>query len=196
MNGDKKEVRFPYMYSLKYKVGHEGLPCSEYVLDFMDWVEAGLAFSIYSDKNPRRKASYFGNLRRKVLAGEVEQNVELFRESLTFFYEDLFDIYQDHLLSQLAKESHHVNKNLKSEPSDLLIVPSFFRTPELLEVIPKEEVVLDSYETCFYREFQHALATIYVSSGTQLYRTMSVYFDYGVKRKKGGVLLEVRCNND
>lgn len=191
MTGTINRVAFPYIYDLYYRVRHAHLECEVYSLDFLDWVKAGVAFNVRGIEDPQRSVAYFGELYRTIKARAFENNVMLFRKALTVFYEDLFLLYNDHLSAQL-KRAHNNGGAGVTSPQSLVLLPSFEQIPELFEILPAVDVILDEY-CCENPELlQKNMASIYVQEGSALFRGMALYFDYGVCRRGDGVILGVK----
>lgn len=191
MTASVVDVSYQFVYDLYYRVRHACLESETYRLEFLEWVKAGVAYNTCGVKDPTRKISYFGNLYRQLKLGvQTVPHADL-QEAVVKYYEDLFQLYQDHLEAQLKKAGRQKNLDFL-EPANLVLLPSFTSVPEISNMLEVVSVQLDTYECKDIVAFRQKMSTIYASEGTPLFRCMSMLFDYGVCRSGDGVILEVR----
>lgn len=185
------EVGYQYVYDLYYRVRHARLESEIYRMEFLDWIKAGIAYNTLGVNEPSRKVSYFVKLYKILETGVQNASSRELRTAVMRFYEDLFQLYQDHLLAQL-QIAHKRGKSTSTEPSNLILLPSFAKTPELYDVLPSEDVVLKEYEGHNIEELRRRMSTVYAVQGSPLFRCMSLLFDYGVRGEGDGTLLGVK----
>ena len=175
------DVPFPFVYDLYYRTRNALLESEVYRIDFMDWVSAGVAFNTLGSKDPRRKVAYFGKLYDLIEGRALEANVEVFRVAVMRFYEDLYKLYNDHLLAQLkfAKRQRDVET---AEPASLILIPCFVQVPDLYEILPSQDIEIVTYECKYPGELREDMSTIYAVEGTTLYRGMGLVFQKGYAR--------------
>ena len=190
-------VSFKQVYDLVFRARSSKLNSVAYVLDFYDWVKAGVAFNTRGYELSTRKISYFANLydviqgARREGAQVLENNRQLFEEALLYYYEDIYEIYQDHLKS---KHSEARQRQSRSVPDygELLILPCFDSVPELRSVFDVEEYPWNGYECVLKDAFIDNVNSAYLSEDSSLFKCMSMMYDYGRGCVKRGVLLEVK----
>lgn len=181
-------VEFPYIYDLFYRVRNASLEDGVYMIEFKDWVDAGIAYNVYEGKNPARKISYFAELRKLIVAEQYDTAKAKFGLAIVRFYEDLFQMYQDHLLSQLKAAA---SDGRSTTPQELVIIPSFTETVGLQELFDTLKISLESYIPQHIVELRSHLSSIYAEDDSLLFRGAGLYFDYGIKHQGDGILLEV-----
>lgn len=191
MNGTVVDVGFQYVYDLYYRVRNAMLQHSVYRLDFLDWVRAGVAYNTLGAKNAQRRISYFAKLYYGITSGRGTLSESELRRAITMYYEDLFQLYQDHLVAQLHQRGR-ASSGSSMEPEDLILLPSFHLMSDVFAGIPVEEVMLDNYVPQNIELMREQLATIYVSEEGTLYRGIGLVFDYGVMHQGDGIILEVK----
>lgn len=191
MSGIIVDVSYPYVYDLYYRVRHACLEYETYRLDFLDWVKAGIAYNVRGVEDPNRKVSYFGQLYSVIQQGDIERDLNIYKTAVVRFYEDIFQLYQDHLVSQL-KAARTRNESGATEPSNLILLPSFKSMPKLYDFLPIIEIVYKEYVCQDRLDFQRHMSTIYAAESSDLFKMMSLVFDYGYRGKDGGVILEVK----
>lgn len=175
-------VGYKYVQDLYYRVRHARLMNEVYTLDFLDWIKAGVAFNVNGVKEPSRKVSNFVALYHAV---QSECCAEFSRElcdGLHYYYEDLFRIYQDHLVAQLRISQQRASRQ-SPEVSNLVLLPSFESTPAMSGLFETIDIELASYSSKYPDDFLESLATIYAREGSVVYQLMSVYYDMGVRRE-------------
>lgn len=190
------KVMYKQVYDLCFRARNAKLKSRVYVLDFVDWVKAGVAFNTRGYDLSTRKISYFAKiyefLSRAAEEGSsvIVENRYLFEEALAFYYEDIFAIYQDHLKS---KNSEAMQK-LKQRPDfgDLLVLPCFEDVEFMYDVFEKRELNWETYECAYRSEFVENLNTAYLDPSTPLFACMAMMYDYGCRVSERGVLLEVK----
>lgn len=185
------EVEFQYVSDLYFRVRHARLESEVYRLEFIDWVKAGIAYNVRGITEPSRRVAYFAELYGTLGTQNLAKRVEDIRTAVKKYYEDLFQIYQDHLLAQL-QIAHKLSKNSGTEPDNLILVPSFKKTPEVTNILPHEEVALLHYSCKNLDELKRRMSTLYAVEGSPLFCCMALMFDYGVKGVGDGVILEVK----
>lgn len=194
-------VSFKQVYDLVFRARNSRLNSTAYSLDFIDWVKAGVAFNTRGFELSSRKISYFAKLYNIIVedagAGisRFEKEKHLFEDALIYYYEDIYEIYQDHLES---KQSEARQKAVKVVPDlgELLILPRFDGVPELREIFKTQIVGYNSYECRSLEAFRENARSAYLKEDTALFRCMSLLYDYGCGRIDRGVLLEVELWND
>lgn len=185
------DVTFPFIYDFYYRTRNACLECEAYRIDFYDWVSAGIAFNTLGAKDPRRRVAYFGKIFDILDSAQISENVTALRTAIVRFYEDLYHLYDDHLVAQL-KSAKSREKSETVEPKSLIILPSFSQVPQLLDFIPSRDVVLDTYECKHLEALREDMSTIYAVEGTPLFRGMSLMYDYGMKSEEDGIILGVK----
>ena len=191
-----ERVSFKQVYDLVFRSRNARLNSTAYVLSFENWLKAGIAFNTRGFELSTRKISYFAMLysilqESKTLGpSRIKEEESLFREALRRYYEDIFDIYQDHLSSKQEEVSR---KKQKAVPNfgELLILPSFDDAKVLYDVFKAERYSWDSYECMDSDAFLEAANSAYLTEGSGIFRCMSLMFDYGLGKGEQGVLLEV-----
>lgn len=191
MNRQQMVVGYQYVYDLYYRVRQACLTYDVYQLDFLDWIKAGLAFNALGVRDISRRPSYFGRLYKAVISDIYSISESDWREAVLKYYEDIFQLYQDHLLAQLQIASRRKGGDFTS-PKELLIVPSFEKLPEIMTILQREVVVIDEYVCKNTDELLQVASTVYLTEDSLLFKGMSLMFDYGVKRYKDGIALEVK----
>lgn len=190
-------VNFKQVYDLVFRARNSKLNSVAYVLDFCDWIKAGVAFNTRGYELSSRKISYFAKL-YDIIQSAHENGYEmllldkhLLEEALVFYYEDIYEIYQDHLK---AKHSEARQKQSKSAPDfgELLVLPCFDSVPEMREVFTTETFPWDGYECVMLDAFKRDANSVYLDENTALFKCMSMMYDYGRGAIKRGVLLEVK----
>ena len=92
------------------------------MIDFLDYIMAGIAFNTRNFELPSRKISFYA----QVYADLVEaKNTEIVEKAIKYFYEDIFDIYQKYLKSFKTEE-------IKEEDT-VILLPLWEKTPFLKE---------------------------------------------------------------
>lgn len=185
------DVEFQHLYDLCYRVRHAKLANTVYRIDFYEWVKAGVAYNIRGTKDPKRKISYFAHLYELISAMRCEITDEELRTAVCLYYEDFFQLYQEHLTAQLKIAQKRVNRT-SLEPSDLVLLPTFDSVPVVRSRLETVSLEFQQYECKHLVELQQKMATIYASEASSVFKCMAVYYDYGVRREGGGVILEVR----
>lgn len=184
------KVSYPYVYDLYYRTRNGLLENEIYAIDFLDWVKAGVAYNILGVKNPGRKIAYFADLYTLILDNKFSEKRFTFQTAVMNFYEDLFQLYQDHLVAQMKLMAGKGRPNTTA-PGNLILLPSFEKILALATILPVIPVELEKYECKNTDAFRQRMATIYAEEGTTLYRGMALMFDYGVCREGSGPLLGV-----
>lgn len=183
------DVTYPYVYDLYYRVRHARLENTVYRIDFWDWVKAGVAFNIRG-QDPSRKIAYFVELHEQIQSGDFMRYRYALQLAAQRFYEDLFLLYQDHLVAQLKIAQRQDQITL--DPDELILLPSFDSTPGISDVLDVVHVEAMRYKSLHLDELQHKMATIYATEGSAVFQFMALYFDYGIKTTDPGVILEVQ----
>lgn len=190
-------VSFKQVYDLVFRARSSRLNSTAYVLDFLDWVKAGVAFNTRGSQLSTRKISYFASLyeilQQNKLDGVsiLEENRYLLEDALICYYEDIYEIYQDHLKSRHGEAKQ---KQAKAIPDfgELLILPCFDSVPDMKEVFQVESYDWDKYVCVSPDEFLESANSAYLREETALFKCMSLMYDYGRGHVKRGILLEVR----
>ena len=190
MNMQVINVGYPYVYDMYFCIQHARLEHIVYQLDFMEWVKAGIAFNIKGVQDSKRRVSYFVSLYDIVERGDFEGCKQQLRTGIVRFYEDLYQMYQEHLKAQLKYTTR--KKQNQTEPDALVIIPSFDSIRPLFDILPSKHIEFSSYECENLQLFKQNMATAYPKKDSLLFRSMSVYYDYGVQGMDNGILLEVK----
>lgn len=197
-----ERVGFKQVYDLVFRAKNARLSSVAYVLDFYDWLKAGIAFNTRGFEVSTRKISYFVKL-YEVLTESRANGVEvlqkeqvMFATALSYYYADIFEIYQDHVKSKHSEAAQRnrnsrSNSRIRPEFGNLLVLPAFDCVPELREVFPVHTFEWDKYQCKDPAKFSSVVASTYVKPGTGLFSCMSMMFDYGIGHVEDGVLLEV-----
>lgn len=183
-------VNFKQAYDLVFRARNVRLSAAVYVLDFIDWIKAGVAFNTRGFENPSRKISYFAELYQVVI--EQQDRKEFLSDALTKYYEDIFEIYQDHLRAKQAAARQDI---VKAVPvfEDLFVLPCFDSVPFLYDLFERKPVNGAEYKCIKATAFASAIASANVKSDSPLYKCMSLLYDYGTGCVERGKLLEVDC---
>lgn len=194
---DIVRVNFKQVYDLVFRARNAKLNSVAYVLDFRDWIKAGVAFNTRGFQLSTRKISYFAQLYELLQKGQREgtevllQQKSVLSEALTYYYEDIYEIYQDHVRSKHAEAIQHRSRDVPNF-GDLLVLPCFDGFPQVEEVFEKRIIPWDSYECKLKDDFAVDIASTYLKPDSPLARCMSLMFDYGRGRVEEGVILEVK----
>lgn len=183
-------VNFKQVYDLVFRARNVRLSAAVYVLDFIDWIKAGVAFNTRGFENPSRKIAYFAELYQVVM--EQQDRREFLSEALTKYYEDIFEIYQDHLRAKQAAARQDI---VKAVPAfdDLFVLPCFDSAPFLYDIFEIKNVKCMEYKCVKATAFANAIASANVKSDSPLYKCMALLYDHGMGRVDCGKLLEVDC---
>lgn len=197
-----ERVGFKQVYDLVFRAKNARLSSVAYVLDFYDWLKAGIAFNTRGFELSTRKISYFVKL-YEILVTRRSEGIErlqdermLFATALSYYYADIFEVYQDHVKSkhiEAAQKNRNsrTNSRVRPEFGNLLVLPAFDCAPELREVFPIRTFEWDKYQCKDPAKFSNVVASTYVKPGTGLFSCMSMMYDYGIGHVEDGVLLEV-----
>ena len=191
-----EQVSFKQVYDLVFRARNAKLNAVAYVLDFKDWVKAGVAYNTRGYDISTRKISFFAELymilEKAAQSGPdvIEPVRGMFTEALIYYYEDIYSIYQDHLKS---KQADVVDRRSKAVPDfgELLVLPSFDLVPVLNQVFETRTFGCETYDCKHLDAFLDNVNTAYLKEGSSLFRCMSLMYDYGVACEEKGVLLEV-----
>lgn len=197
-----ERVGFKQVYDLVFRAKNARLSSVAYVLDFYDWLKAGIAFNTRGFEISTRKISYFVNLyeilmdSRKNGISHLQDERVMFSTALSYYYADIFEIYQDHVRSkhsEATQRNRSLRGNTRARPEfgNLIVLPAFDCVPELREVFPTRTFEWDKYECKDPVKFNNVVASTYVKPDTGLFSCMSMMYDYGIGRVESGVLLEV-----
>lgn len=189
-------VSFKQVYDLVFRARNSKLNSTAYVLDFRDWLKAGIAFNTRGFEISTRKISYFAKLYSIIQesksqgVGVLNRNRVLLEQALMFYYEDIYDIYQDHLK---AKQLEASQRRIKSIPDfgEVLILPCFDEAPELRQIFETRTYAWDGYVCKNLDDFMEDVPTLYLSQNSPSFKCMSMMYDYGRNCIERGVLLEV-----
>lgn len=183
-------VNHKQVYDLVFRARNVRLSAALYVLDFLDWIKAGVAFNTRGFENPSRKIAYFAELYSVVQ--EMRPAKEFLSEALTKYYEDIFEIYQDHLRAKQAAARQDI---VKAVPKfeDLFVVPCFDSVPFMFDLFETRTVHCRDYKCVKASALASAIASANVRSDSPLYKCMAVLYDYGTGCVEQGKLLEVDC---
>lgn len=194
-----KKVEYVYykqVYDLVFRARSAKLNSTAFVLDYWDWIKAGVAYNTRGFALSTRKISYFAEL-YKVIEEErntgnilvFEEHKGMLAESFLRYYQDIYEIYQDHLWS---KQTEHQRKS-KGMPDfgELFILPCFESVPDLASVFETHTHPWDGYECKHKNEFVDNLKSAYLKEESPIFKCMSLLYDYGFRKLGKGVLLEV-----
>lgn len=190
-------VSFRQVYDLVFRARSSKLNSTAYVLDFYDWVKAGVAFNTRGFQLGTRKISYFARLYNILSECKVEgpiplqNNRRFFEDALAFYYEDIYEIYQDHLKSRHEEATQRQARAIP-DFGELLVLPSFDCVPTMYDVFERRIFNWNEYE-CQNRDgFIESLSTVYLNSDSSLFKCMSLMYDYGREVIDRGILLGVK----
>lgn len=189
-------VSYQQVYDLVFRARNARLGSYVFVVDFFDWVKAGVAFNTRGCDISTRKISNFVKLYKAIKACDSEgseailREKQMFSDALLYYYEDIYSIYQDHLSS---KQSDARTKNAKVLPDfkELLILPSFDGVPCLKDVFDVVQEVCETYEPRNEASFLADVKSVYLGEDTNLFKCMAMMYDYGIGRIGCDKLLEV-----
>ncbi len=183
-------VPFQYFNDLYFRVKNGKLEHDVYMINYMEWVKAGVAFNTQGVKNATRNISYFAELYNKLCVEYDESFIYDFQLSLVKFYQDLYELYQQHFAAQTRLISKRSSEDLILI-KNLFLLPNFEGASSITEHLHKKVIVLADYESTYLKDFQRELSTVYISEDSLLFKMASIMFDYGVKNLEPGVILEV-----
>lgn len=190
-------MSFKQVYDLVFRARNAKLNSTAYVLEYRSWVKAGIAFNTRGFQLSTRKISYFARLYEVVEKAKLEgpkilqDNRPLLEQSLLYYYEDIYDIYQDHLRSKHLEAVQRRNHSLP-DFGEVLILPCFDDTPELGQIFDVESFFWNQYDCKNREEFVEDLPTVYLDPESSLFKCASLMYDYGKRCVSRGVLLEVK----
>ena len=199
-----ERVGFKQVYDLVFRAKNARLKSVAYVLDYYDWMKAGIAFNTRGFELSTRKISYFAQLYGLVTElgqrfGELsDAERQMLETSLTYYYADIFEVYQDHVRSKHSeaamrnRDGRKSTEKLAPEFGNLIVLPSFDCVPAIKDVFQTKVVDWDCYQCQNVSQFNNVVASAYVKQGMGLYSCMSLMYDYGVHPVETGVLLEVK----
>lgn len=194
-------VGFKQVYDLVFRARNSQLNSTAFVLDFKDWVKAGVAFNTRGFEISTRKISYFAKLYLLLKQAEEEGSevlkpyVNMLSEALVFYYEDIFEIYQDHLKSKHAEARNSQSKSIP-DLGELLILPCFDNSNILTGVFETKSYRWDEYECQNPDNFLLTVKSAYLKSKSSMFKCMSMMYDYGRIGINKGTLLEVTLWDD
>ncbi len=184
-------MSYDCVYDLYFRVRNVKLEHTTYQVEFIDWVKAGVAFNARGIEVSTRKISYFGDLYSKLISvSDYSQLTEELKIAVTRYYEDLFLLYQDHLMGvrNAAGKKGRATIYLRE---NFVLLPSFESTPKMSEVFPKKEVNLQTYTPQNNDAMRMDMVHLYVREDSDLYKCMAMYYDHSIKSDGNVVLLEV-----
>lgn len=184
------EVGFRFVYDFYYRTRHAALEQSFYRIDFLDWVKAGVAYNALSAENVNRRVSYFGDLYYRLSGTRGKLDGKVLEDAVSNFYDDIFQLYQDHLSAQL-KSKVRGKQSGDLSPQDLVIIPSFDKVDIVQNYLERKTVKLDSYMANNENAMQKELTTAYISKDSMMYHAISLMYDYGHCPVDTAVILEV-----
>lgn len=192
----KEKVSYKQVYDLVFRARNARLEPMVFTLEFTEWVKAGIAFNTRGFELPSRKISAFVEVYEAIQMCSFEdveistQSKNLFEQYLRYFYEDIFDIYQNYLKST---QSQMRLKGSKGIPvfADVFILPTYEGFPALKKMFPTSVESADTYKCINYQSFLHTINSIYLKPNTRLFNCMAMLYDYGSCKEKCGSLLEV-----
>lgn len=191
MNNGVVRVSYDHIYDLYFRVRHVKLEHMAYRVDFMEWIKAGVAFNVRGIETSTRKISYFGDLYTKLTTiGDYSAIASELGLAVTRYYEDLFWLYQDHLIGVQNAEGSR-GRAVKYLYENLVLIPSFKGVPLIQKIFPEKQVDLLSYKIQHEESLQTTMAQLYVNTDSLLYKCMGMYYDHGLKPGGDVVLLGV-----
>lgn len=183
-------VGYRYVYDLYYRTRRARLEHEAYSLEFLDWCKAGVAYNVLGKEEPGRKVAYFSNLYSHLSLDDYTASVDVLRQGVAAFYEDLFKLYQDHLTAQL-KASKRRGSEYSLEPQNLILLPSFSKTPGVYDILPHKEIIVENYQCVNLDALRDKVATIYASEDSTLFKCMALYFDMSQAKQNEVALVGV-----
>ena len=159
-------VNYHWYYDLFFRTKYNFLVPFVYVIDFMDYVKANIAYNTRSYQLASRKISFFANVYKDLMAGESTQDV---RTAIKYFYEDIFNLYKQYF---------------KTTPVESLtetyvgFFPEFRKVSFLYDTIGLHQVNISIYHKDNLDEmlFNIGSPSIY-SCGDKQIQTLSIAYD-------------------
>lgn len=191
MTGGVVRVSYDCVYDLYFRVRNVKTEHTAYEIDFIDWVKAGVAFNVRGIEVSTRKISYFGDLYQKLVSvSDYSQLTEELKVAVTRYYEDLFLLYQDHLMGvrNAAGKKGRATVYLRE---NFVLLPSFKGVPKMQELFPRKEVDLRTYVPQNNDAMRVDMVHLYVQENSELYKCMAMYYDHSIKSDGNVVLLGV-----
>ena len=211
LNLPVERVAYKQVYDLVFKSRNAKLNSVAYTLDYLDWVKAGIAFNTRGFQVESRKISVFVGLYNALLALEaelakaepadpavVEKYKKILGESLPYFYQDIFEIYQDHLISKAeVAGTQRASRGTGAAPDfgQLIILPSFDYVPYFRELFDTVHTTWDGYDSPSSGVFDAKVkASIYLNRNQYpgIYSCMLLMYDYSKTANGANTLLEVQ----
>lgn len=211
LNLPVERVSYKQVYDLVFKSRNAKLNSVAYTLDYLDWVKAGIAFNTRGFQVESRKISAFVDLYRSVQALEseiakggdgdkavIEMHKKILGESLPSFYQDIFEIYQDHLASKAeVAGTQRAARGTEAAPDfgQLIILPSFDDVPFFRDLFDCVHTTWDGYESPSASIFDAKVkASIYLNRNQYpgIYSCMLLMYDYSRLSHGTNTLLEVQ----
>lgn len=118
-------VGFGHYYSLMYMAKNNLLQSCDYVVDFREWVKAGVAYNTRAGESESRKVSSFAKLYKYLEERQDSASTRTVASALRMFYNDLFDLYEKYAESTLLPELRRGRRKSPELPADMTITPAF-----------------------------------------------------------------------
>ena len=202
-------IMYKQVYDLVFRARNAKLNSAAYTLEFGEWVRAGIAYNTRGYDLPTRKIAFFASIYEVMIQCQncteeeatavVVSNSRLLSEAIHYYYEDILDVYQDHLRSvhytHLVKKAQFQRERRSRVVPDfgnLIVLPSFDDFPALKSVFPTEVVDADTYECRDPSGFLNIIASTLVKKDSCLYRCASLVYDFSITDVKNIMLAEVK----
>ena len=98
-------VNYHWYYDLVFRTKYNFLVPCLYIIDFLDYVKAGIAYNTRSYEISSRKISFFATVYEHLCAQQYTTEVA---SAIKYFYEDLFCLYKQYFISV---DSNKVDSN-------------------------------------------------------------------------------------
>ena len=146
-------VPYYHFYDLVFRCRYDFLVPAIYVIDFLDYVKAGIAYNAFSFKSADRKIAFFVKVLDAISLEAYDS--EIIRRAIRYFYEDIFSLYKDIM-------NNKGTKLLQDGSVQVVLKPAFAGcTKALTSVFAVEQItpksVFKSNATVFTRTLPHVI---------------------------------------
>lgn len=170
-------VSYHWYYDLVFRTKYNFLVPFVYVIDFLDYVKAGIAFNTRSYEMSSRKISFYAAVLQDLNDGKFTPTVQ---QAIRYFYEDIFSLYKNYF------------KNVSSDMAQstyVCFIPAFEKVAFLYEKCSVSTLDLSTYQSENMDDMLFCMGTpsVYSCSDKQI-RALSIAYDC---TKCNDILMEV-----